>query len=304
MFSRPPPTPRINKAQPKPLRVVESHFSAAEAKPRDATTRAAKEQVVTARRDLAEVSKPLPSVRWIIPGLDDPAVSGRAHQIPIAPQGELDIDAEMKAAQDAAVASYERHVWETGKDNAKILSKYQKEEAAREVDRSLRTDGAARQRVLTRAAAELEARRSKMRAEGGAAGLDLATPKNIAALRDELQPDAERAMSEAAKRQAEKAAASKKGKAKATPPSSDVELVTKAQNMAKNSPFNDVESLILVENGYSVNIDSIGRKTYRLSDGTGRSHNVTKKLVTAFLANYGTPPPKAGRGARRAPKTK
>ena len=111
--TKPPPRePKKGLVPAKPLRVQESRFPAAEAKPptRSTATRASEEAIVKAKRVHAAVSRPIPSVRWIIPGLDNP--DGRAHPPP-ASAGTIDAEGaedEMREARQDALEAYEAHM--------------------------------------------------------------------------------------------------------------------------------------------------------------------------------------------------
>ena len=109
------PKPPSNKASKKglvpskPLKVQESRFPASEAKPpmRSNATRASEESIAQAKQIHAVVSKPLPNVRWIIPGLDND--DGRLHSIQ-ASTGTLDAEDEMREARQDAIEAYEDHM--------------------------------------------------------------------------------------------------------------------------------------------------------------------------------------------------
>jgi len=109
---RPPrePKPRQIVKQPKPLRVEESRLTAAEVKVKEGVPRALKEDEATQRANVAKVSRPLPHVQWVVPGLDND--DGLAHFAPssVGTQNEAAVEAGMEAARNEALESYERHV--------------------------------------------------------------------------------------------------------------------------------------------------------------------------------------------------
>ena len=109
---RPPrePKPRQIVKQPKPLRVEESRLTAAEVKVKKVAPHAFKEEETAARKTVAKVSRPLPRVQWVIPGLD--TNDGMAHFAPssVGTQNEEAVEAGMEAARNKALETYERHV--------------------------------------------------------------------------------------------------------------------------------------------------------------------------------------------------
>ena len=104
------PKPRQIVTQPKPLRVEESRFTAEEAKPPKGAPRAFKEEATAARQNVAKVSRPLPHVQWVVPGLDND--DGLAHFAPssVGTQNEEAVEAGMEDARKEALESYQRHV--------------------------------------------------------------------------------------------------------------------------------------------------------------------------------------------------
>jgi len=104
------PKPRQIVKQPKPLRVEESRLTAAEVKVKEGVPRALKEDEATQRANVAKVSRPLPHVQWVVPGLDND--DGLAHFAPssVGTQNEAAVEAGMEAARNEALESYERHV--------------------------------------------------------------------------------------------------------------------------------------------------------------------------------------------------
>ena len=169
-----PPTPKGNTLVPsKPLRVQESRFPASEARPptRSTATKAAEEEIVRAHRVRAAVSKPLPSVRWIIPGLDNP--DGRLHPIQ-ASTGTIDAEDEMRDARQDALEAYEDHM--DDKDEAFVRIDREHSQRTKDLDREVGADkrlelAAARATSARALRDEKEAaRKASERAEAVAAG--------------------------------------------------------------------------------------------------------------------------------------
>ena len=151
-------------AFPRPVRVQEStsRFTASEARPRPGAPRALKEEVDQARRIQAEVSRPPPAVRWIVPELD--IDDGRAHPIPSGgPAGTADLDEAVEEARDRAEDSFERHRHESDYIRNTVAPRAQKDrdvEEQRIVDnfnKKYELDLATRDREYARHARERQA---------------------------------------------------------------------------------------------------------------------------------------------------
>ena len=161
-----PTAPRVTKAPKprnapaKPVRVQESRMTAAEAKPRPGMPKAFAEENATARRVLAEVSRPPPAVHWIIPGLDTD--DGRAHPVPSGgPTSTFDVDAAMTSARAKAQAAFDRHVTESDyiRNTAapRNIKELARSEQALVDDFDLRADLRSREAAKSRKAAQRSA---------------------------------------------------------------------------------------------------------------------------------------------------
>jgi len=122
---RPPrePKPRQIVKQPKPLRVEESRLPATEVKVKEGVPRALKEDEATQRANVAKVSRPLPQVQWVIPGVDDN--DGKAHFAPasVGTQNEAEVDAGFEAARAEALERYEKHMEDSNERHESALVK-------------------------------------------------------------------------------------------------------------------------------------------------------------------------------------
>ena len=172
------PKPPSNKASKclvpsKPLKVQESRFPAAEAKPptRSNATRASEEAIAQAKKMHAVVSRPLPNVRWIIPGIDND--DGRLHTIQ-ASTGTLDAEDEMRDARQDALDAYEEHMEDRDETAMRIDREHTQREKALdiEVGADKRLELAAARATSARALRDEKeaARKASERAEAVAAG--------------------------------------------------------------------------------------------------------------------------------------
>ena len=86
--------------------------------------------------------------------------------------------------------------------------------------------------------------------------------------------------------------------------------------MIKNSQFTDpVEAAVLVEHGFSVKVDALGKRYYYETNERGETSRTTKDAVKIFLRDKrdtvpdtgiwpdGRTPPPLGRGRPRTPRS-
>ena len=171
------------------------------------------------------------------------------------------------------------------------------------------------------------ATRAELRAEASAAQ---------ATERDRKVTEAAAAQAAERDRKAAEAAAAQaakgKGKGRASAPPLDKDgagpsggvgganFQTDVMAMIKNSQFTDpVEAATLVEHGFSVKVDALGKRYYYETNESGRSTQTTKFAVTKFLRDMrengapsvpgtgiwpdGRTPPPLGRGRPRTPRS-